>query len=101
MMSAGRFIGEQESPVNKSRRQLFPVVSQWLTLFREVRETAKDLNILREKRLKPEPLKLNDYLNRTGKPKPSPAPASPSAVAAQMPSSGGSEPGQDGSEATA
>ncbi len=94
MMSAGRFIGEQESPVNKSRRQLFPVVSQWLTLFREVRETAKDLNILREKRPKPEPLSLNDYL-ATGKPKPSPVPASPSAVAAQAPSAGGSGPSHD------
>jgi hypothetical protein len=67
MMSAGRFIGEQESPVNKSRRQLFPVVTQWLTLFREVRETAKDLNTLREKRPKPEPLSLNDYLLTNGK----------------------------------
>jgi hypothetical protein len=64
MMSAGRFIGEQESPVNKSRRQLFPVVTQWLTLFREVRETAKDLNTLREKRPKPEPITLNDYLSK-------------------------------------
>lgn len=67
MMSAGRFIGEQESPVNKSRRQLFPVVTQWLTLFREVRETAKDLNTLREKRPKPEPLSLNDYITTNGK----------------------------------
>ena len=69
MMSAGRFIGEQESPVNKSRRQLFPVVTQWLTLFREIRETAKDLNTLREKRPKPAPLLLADYLNGTGNPK--------------------------------
>jgi hypothetical protein len=68
MMSAGRFIGEQESPVNKSRRQLFPVVTQWLTLFREVRETAKDLNTLREKRPKPERVSLSDYLNGNGKP---------------------------------
>lgn len=84
MMSAGRFIGEQESPVNKSRRQLFPVVTQWLTLFREVRETAKDLNVLRRDRPKPEPLSLNDYLlNGNGKAKPS-APASPSAVVAQV-----------------
>jgi len=67
MMSAGRFIGEQESPVNKSRRQLFPVVTQWLTLFREVRETAKDLNVLREKRPKPEPISLNHYLSTNGK----------------------------------
>ncbi|MGC4097338.1 MAG: hypothetical protein QM706_09495 [Nitrospira sp.] len=65
MMSAGRFIGEQESPVNKSRRQLFPIVGQWLTLFREVRETAKDLNELREKRPKPEPVSLNEYLNES------------------------------------
>lgn len=71
MMSAGRFIGEQDSPVNKSRRQLFPVVTQWLTLFREVRETAKDLNTLREKRPKPVPLSLSDYLG-TGKPTPKP-----------------------------
>jgi len=83
MMSAGRFIGEQESPVNKSRRQLFPVVTQWLTLFREVRETAKDLNVLRKDRPKPQPLSLNDYLTN-GKPKLSPAPISPSAVAAQV-----------------
>lgn len=69
MMSAGRFIGEQASPVNKSRRQLFPVVTQWLTLFREVRETAKDLNELRTKRPKPEPVLLADYLNGNGKPK--------------------------------
>ncbi len=67
MMSAGRFIGEQESPVNKSRRQLFPVVTQWLTLFREVRETAKDLNVLRKDRPKPEPLSLNDYITTNGK----------------------------------
>jgi hypothetical protein len=80
MMSAGRFIGEQESPVNKSRRQLFPVVTQWLTLFREVRETAKDLNVLRKDRPKPEPLTLNDYLTN-GKTKPTPAPPSPSTVA--------------------
>ena len=65
MMSAGRFIGEQESPVNKSRRQLFPVVTQWLTLFREVRETAKNLNVLREKRPKPELVALNEYLNES------------------------------------
>ncbi|MDH4079599.1 MAG: hypothetical protein OEU68_07270 [Nitrospira sp.] len=76
MMSAGRFIGEQESPVNKSRRQLFPVVTQWLTLFREVRETAKDLNVLRKDRPKPEPISLNHYLSTTGKPKgPSPSPS--------------------------
>lgn len=72
MMSAGRFIGEQASPVNKSRRQLFPVVTQWLTLFREVRETAKDLNELRTKRPKPEPLLLADYLNGNGKATPQP-----------------------------
>lgn len=82
MMSAGRFIGEQDSPVNKSRRQLFPVVTQWLTLFREVRETAKDLNVLRKDRPKPEPISLNDYLT-TGKAK-SPAPA-------QVPSIGEAE----------
>jgi hypothetical protein len=70
MMSAGRFIGEQESPVNKSRRQLFPVVTQWLTLFREIRETAKDLNVLRKDRPKPDPLTLSDYLtNGNGKAK--------------------------------
>lgn len=67
MMSAGRFIGEQDSPVNKSRRQLFPVVTQWLTLFREIRETAKDLNVLRKDRPKPEPLSLNHYITTNGK----------------------------------
>lgn len=65
MMSTGRFIGEQESPVNRSRRQLFPVVTQWLTLFREVRDTAKDLNLLREKRPKAEPVSLTNYLDTT------------------------------------
>ena len=75
MMSAGRFIAEQESPVNKSRRQLFPVVSQWLTLFREVRETAKDLNTLREKRPKPEPIPLAGYLAMQDKPSAHPAQA--------------------------
>lgn len=68
MMSAGRFIGEQESPVNKSRRQLFPVVTQWLTLFREVRETAKDLNVLRRDRPKREILTLSDYLAKPSAP---------------------------------
>ena len=85
MMSAGRFIGEQESPVNKSRRQLFPVVGQWLTLFREVRETAKDLNTLREKRPRPEPISLNDYLNGTKPTTPPSAPPFPSATPAQVP----------------
>ena len=98
MMSAGRFIGEQESPVNKSRRQLFPVVNQWLSLFREIRETAKDLNVLREKRPKPEPLKLNDYLTN-GKVKSSAAPASSSAVAVQVHTPGKSDECQDTSEA--
>lgn len=81
MMSAGRFIGEQESPVNKSRRQLFPVVTQWLTLFREVRETAKDLNTLREKRPKPEPISLNDYL-LNGKAKPTSSSVNPASETA-------------------
>lgn len=102
MMSAGRFIGEQESPVNKSRRQLFPVVTQWLTLFREVRETAKDLNILREKRPKPELLKLNDYLANV-KPKSITTPPSPSTTNGdvQGPRVSGIGPKQDESEATA
>lgn len=82
MMSAGRFIGEQGSPVNKSRRALFPIVGQWLTLFREVRETAKDLNVLRKDRPKPEPLTVNYYLTN-GKAKTSANSSYPSAVAAR------------------
>ncbi len=109
MMATGRFIGEQESPVNKSRRQLFPVVTQWLTLFREVRETAKDLNTLREKRPKPEPLSLSEYLHGNGKAtsngsgkgqatKDSTAHASLSTIPAKVHSTGGSDSNQDANQ---
>lgn len=107
MMSAGRFIGEQESPVNKSRRQLFPVVTQWLTLFREVRETAKDLNSLRERRPKPEPLSLSEYLNGgkttnngSGESQATKdAPSSPSALTAQVHTADGAAPAPQEGEA--
>ena len=90
LASIDRFLLEQKSLINKSKRQLFPIVLQRQALADALSAYMKQLGM--KKKSKPV-LSLNDYL-ASGKPKPSPAPASPSAVAAQVHSPGGSDPGQ-------
>jgi hypothetical protein len=60
--SIGRFIGNMQCPVNKVKRALFPVVREWPVYFQAVRDGVKDLNELRIKRPKPEPISLPDYV---------------------------------------
>lgn len=80
LASIDRFLLEQKSLINKSKRQLFPIVIQRQTLADALAGYMRTLGL--KKKSKPI-LSLNDYL-ATGKPKASPGPASPSAVAAQL-----------------
>ena len=80
LASVDRFLLEQKSLINKSKRQLFPIVLQRQTLADALSAYMRQLGM--KKKSKPV-LSLNDYL-ATGKPKPSPAPAFPSAVTAQV-----------------
>ncbi len=70
-------------PVNKVKRKPFNVVESFISLVRAESEAGENLTTLRQRRPKPEPISLNDYLNN-GKAKPS-APASSSPVPAQVP----------------
>ncbi len=81
-------------PVNKVKRKPFNVVESFVGLVRAESEAGAHLNTLREKRPKPEPISLNDYLSTNGKAKPS-APASSSTVAAQVHTPSGTENGQE------
>ena len=65
LQSVGRFIQDRPCPVDKVRRRLFNVVPQWMTIFEGLRSALKDLNELRLKRPKPEPVLLADYLAAT------------------------------------
>jgi hypothetical protein len=62
MKSIGRYIATMESPVNKVKRTVFPVVHDYKSVFKEVRETFKDLSELRKNRPKEEPIQLPDYV---------------------------------------
>ncbi|MGQ0557357.1 MAG: hypothetical protein ACT4PN_15600 [Nitrospiraceae bacterium] len=64
-------------PINRVKRKPFQVVENFISLVRAESEAGERLNTLREKRPKPEPLSLNDYLTN-GKAKPL-APAASSA----------------------
>lgn len=92
LSSIDRFLLEQKSLINKSRRQLFPIVMQRQTLADALSAYMKQLGM--KKKSKPV-LSLTDYLTNS-KPRPSPAPASPSAVAAQLHTPGGFDAGQQG-----
>ena len=62
VQSTGCYINEMPCPVNKVKRQLFPVVPQWQTMFEGLRSTAKDLNELRLKHPPEEPVTLHASL---------------------------------------
>lgn len=91
LSSIDRFLLEQKSLINKSKRQLFPIVTQRQTLADALAGYMRTLGL--KKKSKP-PISLSDYLGN-GKPTPGPAPVS--TVAAHP---GGSEPGQGENQAT-
>jgi hypothetical protein len=81
LASIDRFLLEQKSLINKSKRQLFPIVLQRQALADALSAYMKQLGM--KKKSKPV-LSLSDYLNANGKSKSSPVPAFPSSVAEQM-----------------
>lgn len=90
LASVDRFLLEQKSLINKSKRQLFPIVTQRQTLADALAGYMRTLGL--KKKAKPV-LSLTDYLTN-GKAKPS-ASASPSTVAAQVHTPSGTENGQE------
>lgn len=65
LASVDRFLLEQKSLINKSRRQLFPIVMQRQTLADALSAYMRQLGM--KKKAKPV-LSLSDYLNANGKP---------------------------------
>lgn len=61
------YIKGMECPVNKVKRKPFPVAESFVSLVRAESEASENLSILRQKRPKPEPLSLNDYITTNGK----------------------------------
>jgi hypothetical protein len=80
LASIDRFLLEQKSLINKSRRQLFPIVLQRQTLADALSAYMRQLGMKKKSR---PPISLSDYLTN-GKAKLSPDPTSPSAVDAQV-----------------
>jgi hypothetical protein len=62
--SIGRFIGTMPSPVNKVKRTVFPVVKDYITVQKALRESFLDLNELRLKRPEKAPLSLDAYVQQ-------------------------------------
>lgn len=96
LASVDRFLLEQKSLVNKSKRQLFPIVLQRQALADALSAYMKQLGM--KKKAKPV-LSLSDYLNGNGKAK-TPTPPSPSAGAAQVHTPGGETTETGANEAT-
>ncbi len=61
------YVKSMGCPINKVKRKPFQVVENFISLVRAEAEAGENLNTLREKRPKPEPLSLNDYITTNGK----------------------------------
>lgn len=101
------FIKRMPCPVNQVKRKPFPIVESFIEFVEAESEAGVRLTTLREKRPKPEPVSLSEYLHGNGKAtssgkgqttKDSMPHASPSPVLAEVHSTGGSDSNQDANQ---